>query len=218
MDVDKSPNLSNIPRITYSYTTGYYVPVKDTLWLDNANTSTIYLRAEGGSPLGLELKVDDHIISCQSSTQCELSGYNGLTDGAHTVKVTAYVKSGTRSLADAANAEVFTAEWEYVLMVGRREFEPKIIRVVQKDGTVKLTWRQYPYGDFTAYEIRKQESSGYYGRYRKLVITNQNQTTLNDTTYVGDWAYYRVAVIRAGAETVSDEYNVRYGLRLINTV
>jgi len=215
VDVDKSPNLSNIPRITYSYTTGYYVPVKDTLWLDNANTSTIYLRAEGGSPLGLELKVDDHIISCQSSTQCELSGYNGLTDGAHTVKVTAYVKSGTRSLADAANAEVFTAEWEYVLMVGRREFEPKIIRVVQKDGTVKLTWRQYPYGDFTAYEIRKQESSGYYGRYRKLVITNQNQTTLNDTTYVGDWAYYRVAVIRAGAETVSDEYNVRYGYHLL---
>lgn len=212
VEIDKKPNPNNLSDIGYSYygnNSSTIYPLTDTLWLDTDETVKISLF--NGSVLGYEVWVDS-----SPATSGTVNGSNvsfdfrpsGRTPGPHQLKFVIQIKSGTGSFADQMGAEYVPVTYGCVLMVGdMRSFVPRITRMEQADGTVHVSWNRYPYGDFQSYELRKYESYSWASAYRKIVITDRNQTTCDDPTNVGGGSYYQIFVNRGGKYLEEPDFN-----------
>lgn len=208
LDVPKISDSQYIADWVYSYDGGQFYPVSDTLWL--AGSERLQMKPSGGEVYGYEIRIDGQLITSAQSAETYTLTTQNLKAGYHRVAVTEFVKSGTGSLADKLNGEYVSYTGEFTLVVGTVNFKPHIESFSKQNGTLQLKWKQYPYADFQTYEIRKYESYGLYQSHRKLTITSRDQVTFDDTTYVGGFAVYVLAVNRGGKYFESKQYMVRY--------
>jgi hypothetical protein len=210
--VKPEPDLNNMGDVTYSFDGGKFYNLVDTLW---ASGERLYFRFENGKVLGYEVKLNGESIE----ERADAVEFTLTTDtrpaGNYRLEITTFVQSGTGSLADKLKAEYYAVTYEIALIVGKDvSFVPKITSIVQKDGTVKLSWTRYPHSDFQAYEIYKYENSSanIYTKYRALKVEDIAVTSIDDSTYVGRIVWYTVRVNRGGKyfESATKQFNISY--------
>jgi hypothetical protein len=210
VNVPKVADPRFIAKLTYSLNgISFYPLTKDTLWLDP--NEHIQFRFSNGHVYGSDVKIDGNTtLEKEDDSDIYINGKD-LTAGRHELQITQFVKSGTGSLADKLGAEYAGFSSQFILMLEPVNFTPRILDIAVQDGTLKIKWNAYNRSDFQSYEIRKYESySGAYDRYRELVITDQTQTSMNDTTYVGGRVIYVITVNRGGDYLLSNDYMFNY--------
>ena len=202
VQVDPTPHEENTGDILYSFYAGAYYPLVDTLWL--TDHEYLYIKFGNGKVKSFEIRIDGISSSYDGSSRPITS--DNLAGGPHALEITATVASGTTSLADQSGRETFKHSYHYVLMIGKKNFQPQITSIRQADGTIKISWNRYPYGDFQAYKIRKADGrADLFSPYRELTVTDQNQTTFEDHTDVGGWIGYTLVVDQGGKFLPSGE-------------
>jgi hypothetical protein len=210
LHVDDSPDQKYTPRLLYFSSGNTYYDVGDTLWL--VGEERLQLTFSGLYVYGYEVGINGESVTSSDKNNPFFLTANGRQVGAYTLNLKVFVPAGTYSLADKLQAEYAAYTSTVVLMITNRdEFKPEFTSIVEKDGTIELTWKRYPGGNFVEYEIRKYEPGyGYMDSYRTLKVTDQHQTTLNDTTYVGGTIIYAIAVNRAGSYIKSKDYRTQF--------
>lgn len=221
--VDQVTNPEHIANLTFSYRgSGKNYPVRDTFWVAPGENLTFNF---SGPMFRVTAEVDGKSVFDEDHNATIWISSDGLTEGAHELKITQYVKSGTRSLADKLNVEMASYTARFVMMIGTYEFTPVIQSINVTDKGVNLLWNSYDRSDFQAYEIRKY--SGWDSHFeewephRKFIITDPTQTSFTDTTYVGGTVAYFVTVDKGGKHFLSAQksvtFNYKVNLRLTPT-
>ena len=191
VEVQNIPDTAHRAELHYSYNERTFYPVKDTVFLDGA----VFLRFADGEVYGYEVLIDGQsILSDNSNSDFKLKqGEREL--GNYRLTLIHYAKAGTGSLADKVGAEYATYKNEYVLHIGPKTFQPEITSITVHDGRVQIDWKPYGRGDFQSYSIHKYDNFYSGGApYRELVVKEQEQTTVVDSTYVGGWVDYTLTV------------------------
>lgn len=217
---DEDINLAKIPQvpdpqymasITYSYTgANAFYPAKDTFWL--APNENVELRLSGTKVYRLVVEIDGKVVSDEENRAEVWVTNDKLASGSHTLAITQFVKSGTKSFADKLNAERTSYTTTFVLMAGEITFKPVIKSIALEDGSVKVTWNTYPRGDFQRYVIRKYDpfNNQNFRSYRELVVTDASVGSLIDETYAGGSVIYRLYVDRGEKYFQSLGYTVNF--------
>jgi hypothetical protein len=210
LHVDDSPDQRYIPRLLYFSDGNTYYEVGDTLWL--AGAERLQLTFSGIKVYGFEIRIGEELIASSEQNEPFYLEAKGRALGAHKLNLKVFVPAGTQSLADKLQAEYAAYNANIVLMItDPSTFKPEITSIIQKDGTVELKWKRYNGGNFQGYEIRKYKPGyGYADPYRTIKVTDQSQTTVNDTAYVGGPIWYAIAVNRAGTYIKSQDYKITF--------
>lgn len=212
--IEQKPDLENIGDVTYSFNGGEFHSLTDTLWL---STEPVSFKFENGNILGYEVKLNGEQIKKRQDSHSFTIEAGDRPAGNYHLEIITFIKSGTGSLADKLDTEYFNVNYEVTLVIGNDvTFVPTLISVVQKDGTVKLTWTKYSHADFQGYEVYKYENSiaNIYSKARVLKVDDINVTSLEDSTYVGGIVWYKIKVNRGGKyhESTTTKFYVPYRL------
>lgn len=191
VEVLSIPDTVYKAELHFSYNERTFYPVKDTVFLDG----TVSLRFANGEVYGYEVLIDGQsILSGNSNSDFKLK-QGEREPGNYQLTLIHHAKAGTGSLADKVGAEYATYKNEYILHVGPKTFQPEITSISVQDGTVQIQWKPYGRGDFQSYSIHKYDNFYSGGApYRELVVKEQEQTSLVDSTYVGEWVDYTLTV------------------------
>lgn len=207
VEIAQTADPHNMPSLFYSYDDVAYFPVADTLFL--YRYQGVYLRLQGGWLQHFTAKIDGNTIVGSDGHSFSINP-QGLSYGSHLLELFQVIKSGTGSLADKLDAESSTYISEIVLIIDDYVYNPKMT-IEATNGTIELKWNAYARGDFKAYEIRKYESrTGSNDPYRTLIVSDQEQVVLKDSTYAGGACTY-VFLVDCGAKVYrSENYPVNF--------
>lgn len=99
------------------------------------------------------------------------------------LKIEFFRSTGSGSLADKYLQEGFLYRKEFVLIFKTsNDFVPKIISLIPEDGSLKIVWGKFNGIGFKQYHI-------FNGDYKIAVITDLNQTSVFDPTFIGYGAF-----------------------------
>lgn len=204
--VEKMPNPDYFAETQYSYNGDSYYAVDDTLWM--SQTETMHIRLEAPLVYGYDYYIDGTYMDSGESNKFEFMAVD-LERGSHQLEIVQHIKSGTGSLADRLNAEWASISIKFVLEVGYVPNAPKILNVSETDGNVLVEWEPYRRGDFQEYTIIKKDDERVYTSISTSVysVTDQNQTSWFDPTYVGGHVVYTLYVNRGGSKLYTNDYN-----------
>ncbi|HEX5171501.1 MAG TPA: hypothetical protein VFW11_20125 [Cyclobacteriaceae bacterium] len=208
VEIAQTADPRNVADLYYSYDNAAFFPVVDTLFL--SRSEGVYLRLEGGRLQQFTAKIDGNTIVEKSDGSSFAINPQGLSYGSHQLELIQVIKSGTGSFADKLDAESATYTATFVLIIDDYVYNPNM-SIEATNGTIELKWNAYARGDFKAYEIRKYESrTGSNDPYRKLIVTDQQQVVLQDTTHAGGACTY-VFLVDCGAKVYrSENYPVNF--------
>lgn len=121
--------------------------------------------------------------------------HTGLS-GSHKLKLEVYFRSGTGSIADSLEIEVFTYTREWVVKI-----MPKVNNTIEtsvSNGFLKLRWPEYKGTDFKEFLISRVTSF-----YSSTIIKRVKTTEFIDSTYVGEGGTFDIDVLTDNSSRVS---------------
>jgi hypothetical protein len=134
--------------------------------------------------------------------------YNNLGEYKLTMVVTTGTKSG--SLADILHSEgfVFSRSWKIIMARANPPSASQITRIVDTAGTVKICFTKNNQVAFKQYQLFKASDLNGNIWDESLIesITDQNATSVYDSTHIGGTVYYRIQVVNSGGSAMSLYY------------
>lgn len=168
--------------IGYSHWNNIFFPIEDTIYwgeslvikvtADNLHSIEAYINGEQMTSTDEQ----DHIVLFRNNREA----------GNYKLKLIHNVHTETGSLASRMGAEYLSFSDEYILNISP-DYLPNL-KVELVDGTVHVNWSEYNRTDFEQYEIQKKDYTGEI--FRTFTISDQKQTKLVDSTYVGGTIEY----------------------------
>jgi hypothetical protein len=111
---------------------------------------------------------------------------NYYTDGNYTFRLILYTTTNSGSLADRIGEEYIYAIKEYPVIVFNAPIQtPSITGFSVVDGALSINWSKYSQPGFKKYVLMKNEVI-------IATITTSSQTNYQDTTYIGEYATYKL--------------------------
>ncbi|RIJ34334.1 YncE family protein [Pontibacter oryzae] len=167
-------------------------PDKDTIYVRGSTTLNFIISIPGRPLQRYDLRLDNKTIA--SGTQYNGTVYfnsENYSNGYHVLQLGVVTNSGTGSLADKVGVELLEVyrTWTVYIENGPPQ-SSAIVSIKPENGALRIDWQKYPGHFFESYSLVRQMP----GEYNKVIgtITDKNQTSLLDTTYVGGTATYFV--------------------------
>ncbi|MDZ7742644.1 MAG: WD40 repeat domain-containing protein [Bacteroidota bacterium] len=144
-----------------------------------------------------ELYIDDELYFSQKANP----GSFGIDPykfeaGIYKLDLILYTSSGSGSLADTLGAEGFIFEYSWKAVMETAEPLPsQITDISVVDGRLKISWEKNEQLNFKHYRLwRSWHPNPYQQADGQLLIHDQDQNWYIDSTYLGNWAHYSIAV------------------------
>ena len=191
----------------------------------NLATDTIYISSNGSSRL--TYSTDDPLIryahfslnqqqlalieSTSGSFSIHFNSNSHLLKQPYTLSVQLFRSTGSGSLADKMNMEGFVYSTEFTLIfVTESELASQIKRIVPENGSLKVEWEKFIGIGFKKYHV-------FNSVFNKIaIITDQNQTSCFDPSYIGYNADYYVVTEAEDDSYISDHVFFEDGLPSAN--
>ena len=189
-------------------TTGITVDLaaSETITVWGQATLRYTLDLGGKTFVGVEVYLDGELFGTSESQTAFSFASTQVPDGRYTLRLVAYARSGTGSLADQLGAEVVVSEVMRTLVVDNAPPSPvRILGAEPVAGRLRLRWSAYPRSSFQEYRVY----SGRYGQTRlRATLRDRDRTTWIDSLFVGGDVRYEVVVAAANGEVASEEFVV----------
>jgi hypothetical protein len=198
----------NIPPKDYTGLSINLTTASDTLYLDQT-TQLSYNAITTSLPL-VKISATLNDIEIYSTTSSSQGSFyilpNNYGTGTHQLKISLTVDSGTGSLIDKLGGEQVQVWRTFVVII---DVSPPATRTVSLDttgGTITVHWNAYTKWNFHYYKVYK----GWYAdnEFKSVTRTfnSKDQTSWNDSSYVGGRVQYSVVVNENGSPS-DVEYN-----------
>jgi hypothetical protein len=158
----------------------------------------------GKSFAGVEVYLGDELFGTSESPHAFSFSSTRVPDGRYTLRLVAYARSGTGSLADRLGAEFVVDEVAGTLIVDNAPPQPvRVVGAEPVDGRLQLRWSPFTRPSFQEYRV-------YAGRYGqaalRATVTDAGRTTWTDSLFVGGAMDYEVGVFAAGGQAQSETF------------
>jgi hypothetical protein len=157
----------------------------------------------GKTFVGVEVYLDGELFGTSESQHSFSFASTQVPDGRYALRLVAYARSGTGSLADQLGAEVVVSEVVRTLVVDNAP--PQAVRglsAASVEGRLRLRWSPYPRTNFQAYHVYEIYSGQ---RRLRATLTDRTQVAWADPLFTGGNIRYVVAVEAAGGVAESEE-------------
>lgn len=126
--------------------------------------------------------------------------------GEHILTLELTTLTSSNSLACKLGVEMVTKQYSWkIVMLGSQPEKLKMLRIYPEDGRLRVEWEKSRMTGFTKYELTKHFVLKEGGRIiYTTAITNKNQNSYIDSTYVGGPIYYFLKLYVGGNYSVSD--------------
>jgi len=207
-DFEPVPSPENVADVYVSYSSGadvsLFFPLEDTIWIATDLGGGVAIRLSNNPIYGFEANINGVAYASNQDGLASFSiGQGTITPGNHRLMIRQFVKSGTGSLADQLDAELAAFENNYVLSVGPISYDPQI-SISFENGNTTINWNRYSKGDFVSYTLIK---SGISPNLYSKVLSDQEQVSSLDSTFIGENVEYWLEVNRWGQVISSDVFS-----------
>lgn len=161
------------------------------------------LDLQGKAFVSTHVYVDDVLLLETADPSSFTLDSRRLSNGPHALRLEAYARSGTGSLADRLGAEVVFHRRPGVLVVDNAPPAAVAVRSIQPaDGRLRVTWEPYRRPNFQAYQVFRAIDPNH----ATLVgtFTDPARTTWTDSSFVGAEVHYWVQVHAAGQSATGE--------------
>ena len=153
---------------------------------------------------------DEKIRESQDTTGTLYFSFESHPPGEYKLTMVVTTGSNSGSLADLLHAEgyVFSKNWKIVFINAEPPQPCEITRIKDTAGSVEIRWEKYNGVAFKEYELFKSSDLNGNVWDERLIqtITDQNITSVFDSTHVGGIAYYKLRIRNAGGYATSYLY------------
>ena len=136
--------------------------------------------------------------------------FDANSPGEHTLTLVVTTGSNSGSLADLLHAEgfLFTKSWMIIYAHANPPLPCELTGIKDTAGTVKISWTKYDGVAFKEYALLKASDlkGNIWDEHVIQTITDQNVTSVYDSTHVGGLVYYKVRVRNSGGYANSGTY------------
>ena len=165
-----------------------------TIYMYENNRIQFNIETSGYEAHSCIFRLDNMLDDTKGSTEWSFNKSSGsfyfsgskYTEGHYILTCDVYIKSGTGSLADQLEAELFygTFQWPVEFYVNP---EPSLSHRINEEGFLELLWKK-PFimeSDFICYKV-------YYNDNECVVITDPDETSFVCESYFGEYAKFHV--------------------------